>query len=157
MQHVSMCLSIFSNVDLSSKIRPHKRIELIFSVSIVKYKQLKYLKCNRHKKIIKQECIPVRCVPPACCPYLPVCTARGGGVSGPRKCTCWGGICTWGCTCPGSVPVQGCTCWGCTWQGVYLMGGVPGGRVPAEGTPLCEQNDRQVQKYYLRLRAVIIF
>ena len=31
-------------------------------------------------KLTEQECIPVWCVPPACCPYLPACTARGGGV-----------------------------------------------------------------------------
>ena len=42
----------------------------------------------------------VGCVPPACCPYLPACTAPGG------------------CTCPrGEVPGPG----GCTWSG-----GVPG-------------------------------
>ena len=27
----------------------------------------------------KQDCIPVGYVPPACCPYLPACTALGGG------------------------------------------------------------------------------
>ena len=43
---------------------------------------------------LKQECIPVGCVPPACCPYFPACTAPGavpglgvylvpGGVPGP--------------------------------------------------------------------------
>ena len=71
----------------------------------------------------RQECIPVGCVPPACCPYLPACTApgervylpRGGvylfsGVYLPRGCTCLGGVPVggggpaWGCTCPG-----GCT------------------------------------------------
>ena len=30
----------------------------------------------------KQVCIPVGCVPPACCPYLPACTAPGGVCSG---------------------------------------------------------------------------
>ena len=30
--------------------------------------------CNRKKK---QVCIPVGCVPPACCPYLPACTVQG--------------------------------------------------------------------------------
>ena len=49
----------------------------------------------------KQECIPVGCVPPTCCPYLPARTAPGGvylrrGVYLPRACTCQGG-----CTCPG--------------------------------------------------------
>ena len=29
----------------------------------------------------EKQCIPVGCVPPACCPYLPACTA-------PEGCTC---------------------------------------------------------------------
>ena len=28
-------------------------------------------------RIFQQVCIPVGCVPPACCPYLPACTAAG--------------------------------------------------------------------------------
>ena len=35
----------------------------------------------------KQECIPVGCVPPACCPYLPACTARRGVYLVPGGCT----------------------------------------------------------------------
>ena len=31
---------------------------------------------------LKQDCIPVGCVPPACCPYLPACTVLGGVWSG---------------------------------------------------------------------------
>ena len=58
----------------------------------------------------------IGCVPPACCPYLPACTARGQG----------------GYLAPGGVPGPG----GCTWSlgvylvpGVYLvLGGVPGPR-----------------------------
>ena len=77
--------------------------------------------------IIITRCIPVGCVPPACYPYLPACTALGG--------TCWG------CTCLGDVPGPG---------RVYLPGGVPGsggctcvgGTCPS--TPPCEQNDKQV-------------
>ena len=54
----------------------------------------------------QQECIPVGCVPPACCPYFPPCTAPGRG-----------------------VPAQGFTC-----LGVYLPGDVPAqGGVPARG------------------------
>ena len=103
----------------------------------------------------EQECIPVGCVPPTCCPYLPVCTAPG----------CPGG----GVTCPGGVPAQGGVPalggvparrdvylpGGCTCPGVYLPGGVPAGGVPARGgvpaqvLPPCERNDRHVQKYYL--------
>ena len=91
----------------------------------------------------KQERIPVGCVPPACCPYLPACTAPGWctclGVYLVGVCTYWWGVpvwgCVpaWGCTYPGGVPARGCT--------------YPGGTCP--GTPPCEQTDRQVQKYYL--------
>ena len=65
----------------------------------------------------RQKCIPVGCVPPACCQYLPACTAPGEG-----GCTCRGG-----CTCPGSVPARR----------VYLPG------VPAQVLSPCEQNDWQ--------------
>ena len=71
------------------------------------------------KNIFEQECIPVGCVPPPCCPYLPACTAPGGvylvwvGVPGP------GG--TWS----GVYMVPG----GCTWSWGYLVrGAVPGPR-----------------------------
>ena len=67
----------------------------------------------------KQECIPVGCVPPACCPYLPAWTASVGvgipglgGVLGP-------GGCTWS--------------WGVSLvQGLYL---VPGGGGTCPSTP----------------------
>ena len=56
---------------------------------------------------------------------------------------------------------EGCICLGRVYLlGVYLLGRCtyPGG-VPAQVLPPCEQNDRQVQKYYLapqlRLRAVM--
>ena len=102
---------------------------------------------------LQQECIPVGCVPPACCPYLPACTApRGctwsqglylvlGGVPGPR----------------GSVPGPGGVS---TWSwGLYLIwGDVPGWGVPDQ-VPPCEQNHRRLWKYNLAptsLRAVNI-
>ena len=126
------------------------------------------------KHFSKQECIPVRCVLPTCWLY-PTMHCRGvylpggylplgGQVYLPRGflpgdvsaggCTCLGGVPAWGvparrCTCLGGVPVGGVpTC------GVYLPGGCTClGGVPAWGylprySP-CEQNDRQVQKYYL--------
>ena len=40
---------------------------------------------SHRKRKRKQECIPVGCVLPACCPYLPACTA-------PRGCTWLGGV-----------------------------------------------------------------
>ena len=70
--------------------------------------------------VVNKECIPVGCVPPACCPYLPACTAPGAG-----------------CTCPGCVPAQGVYLLrgvylqgvylprGCSCSGVYLLRGVP--------------------------------
>ena len=62
------------------------------------------------KLITEQECIPVGCGPPACCPYLAACTTWG--VPGP------GGAPTW--SQGGCVP---------SWSwGLYLPG--PGG-VPA--------------------------
>ena len=74
---------------------------------------------NGQKIIWKQECIPVGCVLHACCPYVPACTARGGG------------------NCPvgdGGVPALGVYL-----LGVYLSGGctclggyLPRGRVPAK-------------------------
>ena len=86
---------------------------------------------------LKQECIPVGCIPTACCPYLPVCTALGGctcqgvylpGVYLPGGCTCQGVYLPGGCTCLGVYLPRGVPAWGrggCTCQGVYLLGGVP--------------------------------
>ena len=71
---------------------------------------------------VKQECIPVGCVPPACCPYLPdlpACTALGGV-------SAWGGYLPGGCTCQGGVPAWvGYLLGGVPAQGVYLARGVP--------------------------------
>ena len=74
---------------------------------------------------IKQDYIPVGCVPPARWPYLPASSARGGG---------WSGGCLFG-----GVPAW--SRWGvCSW-GVPGLGGLPdpggvpgpGGRVPGLG------------------------
>ena len=109
----------------------------------------------------KQECIPVGCVPPACCPYLPACTAPRGGRG------------VYLGTCPGEgVYLLGgvCTCLGVYLpRGVYPPGGVPAqgsGGVSAQGgtcpgTPPCEQNSWHTQLKILpcpklRLRALII-
>ena len=63
--------------------------------------------------------------------------AQGGYLPGG---TCLGGVPFRGVYLPGSVPAQGGTCpeWGCTCPGGYLPWYSP-----------CEQNVRQVQKYYL--------
>ena len=69
----------------------------------------------------------------------------------PAVCTCLGVPARGDVPAQGGVPAQrvylprvvylprGCTC-----PGVYLPG-----EVPAQGLAPCEQNDRQVQKYYL--------
>ena len=55
------------------------------------------------KNLSKQECIPVGCILPDCCPYLPACTAPGGvPASGPG-----------GCLLPGDVPASGLGGGGC--------------------------------------------
>ena len=43
------------------------------------------------KKIKEQDCIPVGCAPPACCPYLPACTAWGVCSQGGLPLV-WGGV-----------------------------------------------------------------
>ena len=70
----------------------------------------------RNKTDIKQECILVGCVPPACCPYLPACTAPGGGG------TCPGGVSAGVVYLPKGVYLP---------RGVYLPGTTcPGGYLP---------------------------
>ena len=55
----------------------------------------------------QQVYIPVGCVPPACCPYLPACTVQGGvccrGVSAARRCLLPGGVCCQGMPAAGGV------------------------------------------------------
>ena len=61
--------------------------------------------------MIKQDCIPVGCIPPACWPYLPACTAQGGvcsrelvsalGGAWLRGCLVCGGVRSWGGACCG--------------------------------------------------------
>ena len=109
----------------------------------------------------KQVCISVGCVPPACWPYLPACTARGCllpggclllGVSAPGwwcllwcGCVCswgsvysgWGGVSTlaWGVSALGGVCSRG-VCSGGVW--CLLMGGGLGVRVCI---PACTEAD----------------
>ena len=60
---------------------------------------------------LKQDCIPVGCIPPACWPYLPACTAQGMGGGG------------WGCLLGGGVPGP---------RGYLVQGG---------GIPACTETD----------------
>ena len=93
---------------------------------------------------VKQECIPVGCVPPAHWPYL-VVSGRWGLPA--RGCIWQGG------TCPGGVPARGVPARGCTCQGVYLSS------TPNPLPPLDRILDTGYWKYYLAptsLRAVNI-
>ena len=108
----------------------------------------------------QQECIPVGCVPPACCPHLP-----GLGEVGCKW--SWGmylvqdGGCTWSGG-EGVYLVWGVCTWsqGCTWSwGVYLVQGRlgPGGGGTCPGTPplVNRMTDAKIWPCpKLRLRAV---
>ena len=112
-------------------------------------------------KQMQQECIPVGCVPAARRPYTGVCFPGGCLVQGGvvwclvqergcllRGCGVWsrGGL-VWGGPGLGGVPGPG---W-CGPEGCLVWGGsasVPSG-IPPPPPPPCEQNDKQVQKYYL--------
>ena len=74
-----------------------------------------------------------------------VCSQGSGGVCS-GECLLLEGVCSWGVSAPR----------GCLLQGGLLLGGLlPGGSVHAGiPDPLCEQNDKQVQKYYLCSRGV---
>ena len=62
---------------------------------------------------VQQVCIPVGCVPPACCPYLPACTAQGW-------CLLQGGLHHGGAAPGGSLPLREPASGGsaCSWGGV---------------------------------------
>ena len=61
----------------------------IFTYFYLYFKQSKDIHISQMGKL-QQVCIPVGCILPACCPYLPACTAPGG-------CLLWGclllGVC----------------------------------------------------------------
>ena len=85
----------------------------------------------------KQESIPVGCEPPACCPFLPACTAGPGGVC------LWSGGClplVGGCL----LLVQGDAC---LWSVGVVSGGVASHhalRQTPTPTPVNRMTDRQV-------------
>ena len=68
------------------------------------------LSCNLFSKINnKQDCIPVGCAAPACCPYLPACTAQGRAACSRKGCLLLG------VSTPGAI---------CLFQGgVFVAGG----------------------------------
>ena len=70
-----------------------------------------------HENSDKQDCIPVGCVPPTYCPYLPAYTVQRGvsalrgmsdwGVSAPGGCVLLGVVCSWGVSAPRGVSALG--------------------------------------------------
>ena len=94
----------------------------------------------------QQECIPVGCVPAARRPYAggggsaPGVGGRGVGVVSTAGVCVWsGGWCAW--SGEGGCLLGGCLVWmGCLPQCLVRYHHHP---------PPCEQNDEQVQKYYL--------
>ena len=90
------------NVTIAAQLRNNTKVselELVFCSFRID---------SKSKFIVNQVCIPVGCVPPACCPYLSACTAPGGG-----------GVCSWGDVCYQGVSALGGVGWGC-----LLPGGV---------------------------------
>ena len=67
---------------------------------------LNYQRASRCRHILKQECIPVGCVLPACCPYLPAWTAPGGSAPGGICCQGLRGV----CLLPGGFLLPGGVC-----------------------------------------------
>ena len=63
---------------------------------------------------MEQGCIPVGCVLPACCLYLPACTVQGGvcylGVCSQGRCLRLGGVCYQGVSAPGGCLLPGGRC-----------------------------------------------
>ena len=104
------------------------------SVSADNLRKLRYMYTYRMQ--MRQECTPVGCVAAAHWPLYR--SLLPGGVSTPV------GVSARGVSAPG-----GCLLWG-----VSAVGGVCSGVVCSRGggvwrgRPPCEQNDRQVQKYY---------
>ena len=108
---------------------------LIWTPKIDKTDMLSEVRQN----IFGQECIPVGCILPACCPYLPACTAPGGYL--PRGIPTQG-VPVWGYLPRGvSLPQVvylpgGCTCLGwCSWLGCTCPEGMYLPRVPAQVLP----------------------
>ena len=85
----SLCLVDFLPLTLKLPIQT--------SLSVVPNSQFVYVHVKNVKISGKQVCIPVGCVPPTCCPYLPACTAQGGVCSGVGTVCSQGGICFVGC------------------------------------------------------------
>ena len=83
---------------------------------------LLHMKSNWFSNKLRQECIPVGYVPPACCLYLPACTVPGGCLP-----LVLGGDCLW------SQGGGGACLWswgGCLWSQGGSLPLVPGGCLP---------------------------
>ena len=98
-----------------------------------------------------QVCIPVGCLPPACCPYLPACTVQGGlsasrgsASRGFGGCASHGGVLL-GSVIPG-VCFGGVCFWGVLPRGVCFLGevtvqGEGRGCLPRGCIPACTKAD----------------
>ena len=128
---------------LFSKIGNH------YVIAILSQNERGSRKVTKCKTKLKQECIPVGCVPAARRPYAGVCFQGGvlpvGGFSMPGGFSLRGGSpCQGGSPCRGGSPCQG---GGSHWSGGVLHAGgfsMPGGVLPAgvvSGEPPCEQNE----------------
>ena len=87
--------------------------------------------------------IPVGCVPPAFCPYLPACTAWGGSAPGGSA---WGGVFSWGVCSRGGL-LRGCP---------IMHWGKHSRRPPPPRTEWQTAVKHSLRKK-LRLRAVMIY
>ena len=76
----------------------------IFTYFYLYFKQSKDIHISQMGKL-QQVCIPVGCIPPTCCPYLPACTAPGGCLL--WGCLLLGGVCSVGVYFPGGVCFMG--------------------------------------------------
>ena len=103
------------------------------------------------KNMMKQECIPVGCVPAARWPYPGVCFPGGGvcllrgvsaprGVSGPGGCLVLGGVWSQGVSAPGGVCSRGVSAGGFWSGGVWSQGGLLQGVFSWRGLVLVSQH-----------------
>ena len=99
----------------------------------------------------KQDCIPVGCVPPACCPYLPTCTELWGACVWSQGGAALGGACLWSRGClllGGGVPASGP-------EGGLLQGGMypsmQWGRMTCKNITLSQTSFAGGNNFYKRI------
>ena len=105
-QHCPCGVSMYSSTQFNTghATRLHSTVPPCLNTHRLEKCRQKFYK-NYEKFIDKQVCIPIGCVPPAGCPYLPAYTAPGGVYS--RGCLLRGkgGVCSQGGVCSrGGIP-----------------------------------------------------